>query len=88
MASCFVYKVIRTSSSGVYTLVFYLAILNKVVRHCQAWLARQYLYQYMNNDVSPDVFICYKAMMNVCTVLPAKSGNGVMLCLQSYQDLE
>ena len=24
-----------------YTLVFYLAIVNKVLRHCHSWLARQ-----------------------------------------------
>ena len=32
---------IRVSSSEVYTLVFNLAIVNKVLRHCQSWLARQ-----------------------------------------------
>ena len=26
-----------------YILVFYLAIINKVLRHCHSWLARQYL---------------------------------------------
>ena len=30
---------IHIISSEVYTLVFYLAILNKVLRHCHSWLA-------------------------------------------------
>ena len=33
---------IRVSSSEVYTLVFYLAIVTKVLRHCPSSLARQY----------------------------------------------
>ena len=32
----------RVSSSEVYTLLFYSAIVNKVLRHCHSWLARQY----------------------------------------------
>ena len=32
---------IPVSSCEVYTLVFYLAIVNKVLRHCHSWLARQ-----------------------------------------------
>ena len=34
---------IRVWSSGVYKLMFYLTIVNKIVRHCHSWLARQYL---------------------------------------------
>ena len=34
---------IHVSSSEVCTLVFYLAIVNKVLRHCHSWLARQYI---------------------------------------------
>ena len=30
------------SSSEVYTLVFYLAIVNNALRHCHSWLARQF----------------------------------------------
>ena len=33
---------IRVSSSGVYKLMFYLTIVNKILRHCHSWLARQY----------------------------------------------
>ena len=33
---------IRVSSYEVNTSMFYLAIANKVLRHCQSWLARQY----------------------------------------------
>ena len=33
----------RVSSSEAYTLVFYLAIVNTVLRHCHSWLARQYM---------------------------------------------
>ena len=32
---------IRVNSSEVYTLVFYLAIVNKVLRHCHFWVTRQ-----------------------------------------------
>ena len=35
---------IRVCSSEVYTEVFYLAIVNKVLHHCHSWLARQYAY--------------------------------------------
>ena len=53
VTSCLVYKVtrdiesidhlciMRVSSSEVYTLVFYLAIVIKVLRHCHSRLARQ-----------------------------------------------
>ena len=27
--------------------MFYLAIVNKILRHCHSWLARQYLYFYL-----------------------------------------
>ena len=37
------FNTLDISSSEMYTLVFYLAIVNKVLRHCQSWLARQYL---------------------------------------------
>ena len=33
---------IRASSSGVYKLMFDLAIVNKILRHCHSWLAGQY----------------------------------------------
>ena len=33
---------IRVSSSEVYTLVFYLAIVNKILSHCRSWLAGLY----------------------------------------------
>ena len=29
-----------------YTLVLYLAIVNKILRHCHSWLARQYVETY------------------------------------------
>ena len=32
---------IRVSSSGVYRLMSYLTIENKILRHCHSWLARQ-----------------------------------------------
>ena len=32
---------IRVSSSRVYKLMFYSAIVNKILRHCHSWLARQ-----------------------------------------------
>ena len=36
-----IYRFAINSSSEVYTFVFYLAIVNKVLRHCHSWLARQ-----------------------------------------------
>ena len=33
---------ICTSSSGVYKLVFDLAIVSTIIRHCHSWLARHY----------------------------------------------
>ena len=38
-----VYLSIHICSSEVYTLVFYIAIVNKVLHHCYSWLARKYI---------------------------------------------
>ena len=35
---------IRVSSSGVYKIMVYLTIVNKILRHCPSWLAGQCIY--------------------------------------------
>ena len=43
------YSINSGSSSEAYKLMFYFKIVNKILRHCRPWLARQYLGQDKQN---------------------------------------